>query len=122
MWSELQALKVGWLAQSKKLCHGETLINQCSSFDYPSNFEGLLLTLRVRLFQMVFCFVFLRSYIFIYDQNVNAKSNRNRNCIFFILLGNPKDRTLDYLLYASHIRHNFPNKLIAISMSYLKYF
>ena len=30
-----------------------------------------------------FCFVFPRSYVFISDQNVNAKSNRNRNCNFY---------------------------------------
>ena len=28
-----------------------------------------------------------------------------------------KGRTLDYFFYASHIRHNFPYKLIPISMS-----
>ena len=39
---------------------------------------------------------------------------------FFHSLGNPKGRTLDYNFYASHIRHNFPYKLIPISMSYLK--
>ena len=32
-------------------------------------------------------------------------------------LENPKGRTLDHLFYASHIRHNFPYKLIPISMS-----
>ena len=41
---------------------------------------------------------------------------------FFHPLGNPKGRTLDYFFYASDIRHNFPYKLIPISMSYLKYF
>ena len=45
--------------------------------------------LQARLFQTVFCFAFFGSYIFISDQNVNAKSNRNRNCIFFILLEIP---------------------------------
>ena len=25
----------------KKSCHGQTLANECSIFDYPSNFEGL---------------------------------------------------------------------------------
>ena len=28
-----------WVAE--KSCHGQTLINECSIFDYPSNFEGL---------------------------------------------------------------------------------
>ena len=36
---------------------------------------------------------------------------------FFHSLGNPKGRTLDHFFYASHIRHNFPYKLIPISMS-----
>ena len=29
----------------------------------------------------------------------------------FHSLGNPKGRTLDHFIYASHIRHNFPYKL-----------
>ena len=33
-------------------------------------------------FKRFFCFAFLRSYIFISDQKVKAKNNRNRNCIF----------------------------------------
>ena len=28
-----------WVAE--KSCHGQTLINECSIFDYPSNFEDL---------------------------------------------------------------------------------
>ena len=36
---------------------------------------------------------------------------------FFYPLGNPKGRTLDHFFYALHIRHNFPYKLIPISMS-----
>ena len=27
-----------WVATES--CHGQTLINECSIFDYPSNFEG----------------------------------------------------------------------------------
>ena len=69
-----------WVA--KKSCHGQNLINECSIFDYPSNFEGLYLALHAILFQTVFCFAFLRSYIFVSDQKVKAKSNRSRNCIF----------------------------------------
>ena len=33
---------------------------------------------------------------------------------FFHSLGNLKGRTLDHFFYASHIRHNFPHKLIPI--------
>ena len=42
--------------------------------------------------------------------------------VCFHSLGNPKGRMLDYFFYALHICHNFPYKLIPISMSYLKYF
>ena len=54
--------------------------------------------------------------MFISYQKVKAKSNTNGNCVFHSL-GNAKGRTLDYLVYALHIRHNFPYKLIPISMS-----
>ena len=103
-----------WMA--KKSCHGQTLINECSIFDYPSDFKGLQLALHAMLLQTVFCFSFLGYYIFISDKKVKAKSNRNRNCIFHPL-GNPKGLTLDHFFYASHIRHNFPYKLLPISMS-----
>ena len=63
-----------WLA--KKSCHGQILINECSISDYPSK-----LALHAILFQTVFCFAFLGSYIFISDQKVKARSSRNRNCI-----------------------------------------
>ena len=36
---------------------------------------------------------------------------------FLYSLGNPKGNTLDHFFYASHIRHNFPYKMIPISMS-----
>ena len=36
---------------------------------------------------------------------------------FFHPLGDPNGRTLDHFFYASHIRHNFPYKLIPMSMS-----
>ena len=41
---------------------------------------------------------------------------------FFRPLGDSKGRTFDYFFYASYISHNFPYKLLPISMSYLKYF
>ena len=41
---------------------------------------------------------------------------------FFHSLGNPKVRTLDYFFYASYIRHNFPYKLVPISVKLLKIF
>ena len=36
--SKIEVFKVRWL---KKSCHSQTLINECSISDYPSNFEGL---------------------------------------------------------------------------------
>ena len=36
---------------------------------------------------------------------------------FFHSVENPKGRTLGHFFYASHIRHNFPYKLIHISMN-----
>ena len=59
----------------------------------------------------------LRSYIFISDQNVKGKAIETEIAFFFHSLGNPKGRILDHLFYASHIRHNFPYKLILTSMS-----
>ena len=82
-WSEM---KISFPRNPKqdpfKIILHQILINECSIFDCPSNFEGLQLTLHARLFQMGFSFEFHGSCIFISDQNVNAKSNRNRNCIF----------------------------------------
>ena len=45
-----------------------------------------------------------------------GKNNRHRNCIFHSI-GNPKGHASDNFFYASHIRHNFPYKLIPISMT-----
>ena len=41
---------------------------------------------------------------------------------FFHSRGKPKGRTLDHFFYVSHIRHNFPYKLIPISMSVVEIF
>ena len=35
---------------------------------------------------------------------------------FFYSLGDPKGHTLDHFFYASHIHHNFPYKLVPISI------
>ena len=40
----------------------------------------------------------------------------------FHSFGNLKGHILDHFFYSSHIRHNFPYKLIPILMSSLKYF
>ena len=85
-----------WVA--KKSCHGQTLISKFSIFDYLSNFEGF------------------RSYTFISDQKVKQKAIEIETA-FFNLLGNPKGRTLDHFFSTSYVCHNFPYKLIPISMS-----
>ena len=41
---------------------------------------------------------------------------------FFHPFGNPEGLTLEHFFYVSHIRHNFPYKLIPTSVSELKYF
>ena len=91
MWSELQALKVGWLSQSKKSCHGQSLKNECSSFDYPSKFEGLLLTLQARLFQTVFVLCFSKV-IFLFLIKVLMLKAIEIEIAFFNSLGTPKGR------------------------------
>ena len=68
-----------WVA--KKLCHVQTLMNECSISDYPSNFEGLSLALHTILF-----FVLHPSDI-ISDQKVKAKKQKLH---FFIPLGIPR--------------------------------
>ena len=88
MRNELQALKVWWLAQSKKSCHGQTLM---LNFWLLFQLRRLVTHTTCKIISNgFFCFLFLGSYIFIYDQNVNAKSNRNRNCIFYSPLGIPR--------------------------------
>ena len=73
-------------------------------------------------FKRFFCFAFLGSYIFISDKKSQGKKVIEIETAFFHPLGNAKGRTLDHFFYDSHIRHNFPYKLIPISMSELIYF
>ena len=61
-------------------CKGLTVTNIVRR-GYASNFEGLSVTTYAELFQTVFSFVFLISYISTYDQNFSAFKNRNRNSI-----------------------------------------
>ena len=80
--------------QSDYVCAVSDLSVPLSKFDMtkPSDFYkvlqnsvhgpaqlDMLSTLHAILFQTGFCFAFLRSYIFISDEKVKAKSNRNRN-------------------------------------------
>ena len=49
-----------------------------------------------------FCFAFLGSYIFISDQKVKAKSNRNRNCIFSSPWESQRSHIGSFLLYSTY--------------------
>ena len=51
-----------------------------------------------------------------YPSNFEGKSNINKIALFHSL-ENPKDRTVYPFFNASHIRHNFPYKLISLLMS-----
>ena len=72
--------------------------------------------LHARLFQTVFCFAFVGNDTFISDQKLRLKAIEIEIAILHSF-GNPEGRTLDYFFHASHIRHDFPYKLIPISMS-----
>ena len=101
---------------AKKSCHGQTLINECSISDYPSNFEGLSLALHAILFQTVFV-LHSSEVIFSFLIKTSRQKAIEIETAFFHSLGNPKGHALDHFFYTSHIRHNFPYKLIPISMS-----
>ena len=68
-----------------EVCQFQTLTSDCSIFNYPSNFEGLLLTLHERYILMAFFLVFLKTYIFISGENFKTGTKRNRNCFNPIL-------------------------------------
>ena len=103
-----------WVA--KKSCHGQTLQKNVLLLTTLPILKACNSPYMQYYFKRFFCFAFLRSYIFISDRKVKAKSKK-KETTFFHPLGNPKGRTLDHFFYASHICHNFPYKLIPISMS-----
>ena len=103
--------KVGWLTQSKKSCQGQTLEYECSMIDCPSNSPYLQDYFRqflvLRFLEFIFSFLIKMSML----KAIEIET------AFFHSPGNPKGRMLDYFFYASHIHHNFPYKLIPISMN-----
>ena len=62
-------------------------------------------------------FFVLHSSELIFSLLIKKSRQKAIEIAFFHSLGNPKGRTLDHFFYASHIRHNFPYKLIPISVS-----
>ena len=70
-------------------------------------------------------FLVLHSLGVIFSLHADEKSRQKAieiEIAFFHSLGNPKGRTLDHFFYDSHIRHNFPYKLIPISMELAEIF
>ena len=68
------------------------------------------------IFQTVFCFVILRVEFSFLIKKAWQKAIEIE-IAFFNSLGNPKGCTLENFFYASRICHNFPYKLIPISLS-----
>ena len=108
-----------WVA--KNSCHSQTLINECSIFT-------TLPTLKACNSPYMQCY-FKRSFVLHSSEVMFSfliKRSRQKaieiETAFFHPLGNPESRTFGHFFYASHIRHNFPYKLIPISMSQWKYF
>ena len=108
-----------WVA--KKSCHSQTLINECL-------FLTTLPTLKAC--NSPYTQYYFKQFFVLHSSEVRfsflIKTSRQKaietETAFFHPLGNPKGRTLDHFFYASHIRHNFPYKLIPILMSQLKCF
>ena len=101
---------------AKKSCHGQTLVNQCSiltTFPILKACNSPYMQCYFKLFLVLHSSEVIFSFL--------IKTSRQKaiemEIAFFHPLGNPKGRTLDHFLYASHIRHNFPYKLIPISVS-----
>ena len=89
----------GWVAE--KSCHSQTLINECSVFDWPSGFGGLWLIPHAVLFQAVFCLVFLWSYVFFSGWGLGQ--GRGDGDHIFRPLGDPSGRALGCFFCASRV-------------------
>ena len=103
-----------WVA--KKSFHGQTLINECSIFHYPPTLKDCnspYMEYYFKWFSVLHSSEVILSFL--------IKKSRQKaieiEFAFFHPLGNPNGRTMDYFFCASHIRYNFPYKLIPISMS-----
>ena len=116
--SELQVLKGGWLTQSNKSCHGQMNVLFLTTLPTLKACNSPYIQNYFKLFFVLHCseviFLFLIKMLMLKAIEIETA--------FFHSLGIPKGRTLDHLFYASHIHHNFPYKLIPVSMSQLKFF
>ena len=113
MLGELQAFKVGWLKNHVTV--KPLLMNVIFLTTLPS-----LKACNSPYIQYYFKQFFVLHSSEVIFSFLIKKSRQNAieiETAFFHPLGNPKDRTLDHFFYVSHIRRNFPYKLIPISMS-----
>ena len=113
MQGELQAFEVGWLKN-----HVTVKLLQMNVL-----FLTTLATLKVcnspymQFYFKQFFVLHCSEVIFSFLIKKSRRTAIEVEIAIFHFLGNPKGYTLDYFFYASHIRHNFPFKLIPISMS-----
>ena len=112
MQGALQAFKVGWLKNHvmlKPLQMNVLFLTTLPTFKafkspYMQYFKQFFV---LHSLEVIFSFLIKKS----------RQKAIEIETAFFHPLRNPKGRTLDHFFYASHICHNFPNKLIPISMS-----
>ena len=108
--------KSHWMAQ--KSCHGQTLMNECLFRTTLPTLKACNSTYMQYYFKRCFQIVLHSSeVIFSFLIKKSRQKAIEIETALFHSLGNPNGRTLDHFFYASHIRHNFPYKLIPISMS-----
>ena len=98
-----------WVA--KKSCHCQTLINECSISDYPSNFEGLQLAPDAILFQTAFVLHSLEVIFLFLMKKSRQKAIEIETAFFFILLGIPRDAhwIISFILHISVITPTTPH-------------
>ena len=78
-----------------------------SSVGFTTQLWGLVTHSTCKIISNGFCFVFLRNDIFVSDQNVKAKSKRNKNCLY-LFSWEFQGSHVGYFFYTSHICHAFP--------------
>ena len=97
----LQALKVGWLAQSQKSCHGQALINVQFLTTLP-NSKACNSPYMQDYFKQSFVFCFSEVVFLFLIKMLMLKAIEIKNFIFHSL-GISKGLTLDYFFYASRM-------------------
>ena len=117
VWNNI-ACRASYKLQSSvanKSCHGQTLIYVLFLTTLPTLKAGH--SPYMQYYFKRFCVLHSSEVIFLCLIKKSRQKAIEMETAFCHPLGNPKGRTLDHFFYASHIRHNFPYKLISISMS-----